>query len=164
MPLVPAPAGEANSRGRTLWSMQPNIERWLRNTIVLPVCAGRPNPVNSTCDWKKNSRLLQTVRKFCAGGALRSMRAIQRSSNSDACLTNGAGQWRAGSRCQSRPQSRPLTLGAILLAHPLDPPAQPARHSGPNTPRPRASAADAIDRITRGPAPGSAKLGCGRNG
>jgi hypothetical protein len=89
MPLVPAPAGEANSRGRTLWSMQPNIERWLRNTIVLPVCAGRPNPANSTCDWKKNSRLLQTVRKFCAGGALRSMRAIQRSSNSDACLTNG---------------------------------------------------------------------------
>jgi hypothetical protein len=57
--------------------MQPNIGRWLRNTIALPVCAGHLSPANSTSAWKKNSGRLRTVRNTCTG-----MRAIRRSSNS----------------------------------------------------------------------------------
>jgi hypothetical protein len=43
-------------RGRTLWSLQPYIGRWLRNIIALPVWAGHPNPANSTRAWKQNFR------------------------------------------------------------------------------------------------------------
>jgi hypothetical protein len=62
--------------------MQPNIGRWLRNTIALPVCAGHLSPANSTSAWKKNSGRLRTVRNTCTGRVPRSMRAIRRSSNS----------------------------------------------------------------------------------
>jgi hypothetical protein len=43
-------------RGRTLWSLQPYIGRWLRNIIASPVCAGHPNPANSARAWKQNFR------------------------------------------------------------------------------------------------------------
>jgi hypothetical protein len=45
--------------------MQQNIERWPRNTIALPVCAGHLIPANSTCAWNKNSGRLRTVRNAC---------------------------------------------------------------------------------------------------
>src|SRR5438105_3333703 len=69
--------------------MQPNIGRWLRNTIALPVCADHPNPGESTFAWKKNSGRLRTVRNACAGRAPRSMRAIRRSLHS-AVVSRGA--------------------------------------------------------------------------
>jgi hypothetical protein len=59
--------------------MQPNIWRWLRNTIVLPVCAGHPNLANTTCAWKQNSGPLRTMRKECASLVPRSILASCRS-------------------------------------------------------------------------------------
>ncbi len=55
--------------------MQPNIGRWPRNTIALPVCAGRLNPANSTCAGNKNSGRLRSARNACTGRVPRSMAA-----------------------------------------------------------------------------------------
>ena len=75
--------------------MQPNIGRWPRNTIALPVCAGRLNPANSTCAGNKNSGRLRSARNACTGRVPRSMRAIRRSLNS-------AGRVQHTLRCSAR--------------------------------------------------------------
>jgi hypothetical protein len=60
------PPVRKNAHGRTLWSMQPTIGRWPRNTIALPVCAGHLNLANIIFGLKKTSRHLRIVKNACA--------------------------------------------------------------------------------------------------
>jgi hypothetical protein len=59
--------GEQHLRGRTSWSLQSNIARWLCSTIAGPVCADHLNPVRSTFAWKKNSSHLRIMKNACMG-------------------------------------------------------------------------------------------------
>src|SRR6516162_2572352 len=59
--------GEQHLRGRTSWSLQSNIARWLCSTIAGPVCADHLNPERNTFAWKRNSSRLRIMKNACRG-------------------------------------------------------------------------------------------------
>ena len=79
-------------RGSTLWSLQPYIGRWLRNTTALPACAGHPNPASSTRAWKQEH------------GACRRTRAsgCERSADRQIALVASRARIAAGRECADK--------------------------------------------------------------
>jgi hypothetical protein len=78
------PAGRVALRGRSLWSVPPNIGRWWRNSIASRACAAHRNRASSTCVSNKN----------CIGYVHRSRRASRGHPNSEGGVTVAANSWR----------------------------------------------------------------------